>query len=201
MEWFTVGSEYADIIYHGIGIVGFILFEAKRWEWYQIMIWAIAVISAMEALNRILLLSRPFFKSIPGRGKHLDELETIDILFIWFNRLCTPVFTFHVIQFCWFSPNVAWKGSELSIVNIVISLICMFIMYDLPYTVYHKILHIRGLYKYIHKHHHRQKVPTRGNIDAINVHPIEFVMGEYNHLLVMYLTSKFMEIHVASGMF
>ena len=41
--------------------------------------------------------------------------------------------------------------------------------------------------KHIHKHHHRQKAPERGNIDAINVHPFEFAVGEYLHLLTVYL--------------
>lgn len=32
--------------------------------------------------------------------------------------------------------------------------------------------------------------PSRANTDAINVHPIEFVLGEYNHLLAIYLYSS-----------
>ena len=36
-------------------------------------------------------------------------------------------------------------------------------------------------------HHHRQISPTRGNYDAINVHPFEFLVGEYNHLFVVWL--------------
>jgi sterol desaturase/sphingolipid hydroxylase (fatty acid hydroxylase superfamily) len=52
---------------------------------------------------------------------------------------------------------------------------------------FHRILHFRSLYAFIHKHHHRQKAPSRGNLDAINVHPFEFVVGEYLHLLTVYL--------------
>lgn len=37
------------------------------------------------------------------------------------------------------------------------------------------------------QHHHRQKAPSRGNLDAINVHPFEFAVGEYLHLLPIYL--------------
>ncbi|KAL3901556.1 MAG: hypothetical protein SGPRY_012260, partial [Prymnesium sp.] len=29
------------------------------------------------------------------------------------------------------------------------------------------------------------------NYDAINVHPVEFVLGEYNHLLSLFLVSRF----------
>ena len=48
-----------------------------------------------------------------------------------------------------------------------------------------------SLYKWIHKHHHRQHAPSRGNTDAVNVHPFEFVCGEYCHLLALYLVCAF----------
>jgi sterol desaturase/sphingolipid hydroxylase (fatty acid hydroxylase superfamily) len=38
------------------------------------------------------------------------------------------------------------------------------------------------VYQYVHKHHHRQGAPSRGNHDAINVHPLEFGLGEYMQL-------------------
>jgi sterol desaturase/sphingolipid hydroxylase (fatty acid hydroxylase superfamily) len=61
--------------------------------------------------------------------------------------------------------------------------VLLFVVYDFFYTIGHRVLHHRSIYKYIHKHHHRQRAPSRGNVDAVNVHPFEFVSGEYNHLL------------------
>lgn len=57
------------------------------------------------------------------------------------------------------------------------------------------------MYPYIHKHHHRQKAPSRANVDAVNVHPIEFLLGEFNHLLSLYLCSTFIfsEIHLCAA--
>ena len=44
-----------------------------------------------------------------------------------------------------------------------------------------------------------QVVPTRGNTDAINVHPFEFIPGEYNHLLTVYLISRYLvNIHAVT---
>ena len=55
------------------------------------------------------------------------------------------------------------------------------------------------VYKWVHKHHHRQHAPTRGNTDAVNVHPFEFVVGEYCHLLAVYcLCALTGECHVAA---
>lgn len=41
--------------------------------------------------------------------------------------------------------------------------------------------------RWVHKHHHKQKAPSRGNADAVNVHPFEFLTGEYLHLLTVWL--------------
>ncbi len=55
------------------------------------------------------------------------------------------------------------------------------------------------MYRLVHKHHHRQHAPSRGNTDAINVHPFEFVVGEYIHLLSVWLVSLLIkEVHMAA---
>merc|ERR1712130_144909 len=199
MSTLALGSEAGELISHTVGVVAFILFESKQWEYYQILLWVAAIITALEILSRVILTVRPFFQPIPPKGRHLDILTWTDVIFIWFNRLCTPIFTFQVLQFCWESTHVAWKLNEIGLLNTVGVLIPMFIIYDFFYTIFHRALHARSLYKHIHKHHHRQNVPTRGNVDAINVHPIEFVLGEYNHLLSLYIVSRLFSIHVVSA--
>jgi len=74
----------------------------------------------------------------------------------------------------------------MTIGNTVGSLILFYIFYDFLYMNFHRFLHLKSVYGYVHKHHHRQKAPTRGNLDAINVHPFEFLVGEYIHLLTIY---------------
>jgi sterol desaturase/sphingolipid hydroxylase (fatty acid hydroxylase superfamily) len=45
-------------------------------------------------------------------------------------------------------------------------------------------------------------VPIRGNLDAVNVHPFEFVSGEYNHLFATFLVAQLLPLHVvAVGIF
>ena len=195
---FVVGLE--ETISRGAGVVAFFLFESKKWEAYQIVLWTVVILLALEVLSQLVLALRPFFSAIPAKGKHLDQLTPTDLAFVWFNRLCTPLFTFHVLLFLWKSSHVVWQLSGATFLNTVGATALTFIIYDFFYTLFHRALHARGLYKYIHKHHHRQKVPTRGNIDAVNVHPIEFIIGEYNHLFALYLTSRLIDIHALSGM-
>jgi sterol desaturase/sphingolipid hydroxylase (fatty acid hydroxylase superfamily) len=52
---------------------------------------------------------------------------------------------------------------------------------------------------YVHKHHHRQHAPSRGAADALNVHPFEFVVGEYTHLLALLLAARLLgQVHVGA---
>ena len=37
---------------------------------------------------------------------------------------------------------------------------------------------------------------SRANIDAINVHPLEFFLGEYNHLWSLFLCNRVFDIQV-----
>lgn len=72
---------------------------------------------------------------------------------------------------------MAWRLSEASAANTLVALPLLYVVYDFFYTLFHRALHHRSLYRHIHKHHHRQKAPSRGNADAVNVHPFEFLSG------------------------
>lgn len=107
--------------------------------------------------------------------------------FIIINKCLTILFVYHVIQVTYIVPSIQWNPEDLTIFNTIGSYIAFFIFYDYFYMWFHRILHIRALYPLIHKHHHRQKAPSRGNLDAINVHPIEYFIGEYLHLITIYI--------------
>jgi sterol desaturase/sphingolipid hydroxylase (fatty acid hydroxylase superfamily) len=89
---------------------------------------------------------------------------------------------FVLIRYSATSPLVPVALTRLTLANTIVALVLMFAIYDFVYTIMHWVMHIRVLYPLVHKHHHRQHVPTRGNVDAVNVHPLEFVLGEFLHL-------------------
>jgi len=131
------------------------------------------------------------WEKLPPRGRPLEILAARDRQFIAASQVAIVVMTFHYLQFMATSSNVYWSLEQMTIWNTVFALPCFFVVYDLFYAPFHRALHHRSVYAYVHKHHHRQVVPTRGNTDAINVHPFEFIMGEYNHVLAIYLVSRF----------
>lgn len=139
-----------------------------------------------------------FKDDIPRRSKHLDKLERIDIACIVFSRMAIIPFIYHYLSYgCW-SPDIIRPFEAATLGNTIGAAATMFLIYDAVYQPFHRFMHVPWFYPWVHKHHHRQKVPTRGNIDAVNVHPFEFLSGEYIHLLAVWLTARIMSVHFSA---
>ena len=102
-----------------------------------------------------------------------------------------------MLRYALSEPNLLWMPHQLSLTTVLLPLPALFLVFDFFYTSLHWALHIKAIYGFIHKHHHTQKAPSRANEDAINVHPIEYVLGEYNHLWSLFLCCRVfhMQIH------
>lgn len=163
-------------------------YNIENWSFSVMIIFSIIIMIGLEILSRILpiIFDTTGSKLIPIKGKHLDNLSMEDNLYIFINKLLTIMFVYHLIWVCQKCPSIIWKHQEANIFNTLGSLVVFYIFYDFFYCNFHRILHFRSIYPYIHKHHHKQKAPSRGNLDAINVHPFEFIVGEYFHLLTIY---------------
>ncbi len=137
-------------------------------------------------------------KRIPVRGKHLDDLSPTDRLFIGLSKAQTGPFVYLLLRYCFFEPNLRWHVQEATVWTILLPLPVIFIVYDFFYTLLHWFLHIKAIYPLIHKHHHHQKAPSRATDDAVNVHPIEYTLGEYNHLFALFLCCRYlnMKVHI-----
>mmetsp|Transcript_9958 Transcript_9958/g.18134 ORF Transcript_9958/g.18134 Transcript_9958/m.18134 type:complete len:251 (+) Transcript_9958:252-1004(+) len=179
----------------------FVAFDHSTWKWYHYPAFLSLIYGGMEILSHLVLNVFDGAEPIPIRGKHLDAFERADLLYINFNKVMTAVFVYHLLNFVFYDPNIDWNLKDASLLYGPISTLAMHIVYDFFYTLFHRFLHNRSVYRFVHKHHHRQRAPTRGNLDAINVHPFEFVVGEYNHLVAIFLVSHYvMRVHVVWAM-
>jgi len=163
---------------------------------YGVMLCFAAVITlGMELLSELVsagvaraFARSPTLKPLPHNPKHhLDALEATDRAFIGCNKALTVVFVYHLVSLVLTADHIAWSPRDLTVANTFGALAAFFGVYDLFYASFHCLLHLPSLYRFVHKHHHRQISPTRGNYDAINVHPFEFLVGEYLHLFVVWL--------------
>jgi sterol desaturase/sphingolipid hydroxylase (fatty acid hydroxylase superfamily) len=137
---------------------------------------------------------------VPVRGKHLDNFAFTDLVFISFSKASIAPFTFCYLKFAYEQSNIVWDIQQASLSNCLLPIPILFLVFDFFYVLFHWFLHLQSVYPYIHKHHHQQKAPSRATIDAINVHPFEFLIGEFNHLFVLYVCSTFLlkEIHLVA---
>lgn len=167
----------------------------EHMSWAQFATMGLVVIAGFDIMNRLVLpIGERICKHIPVRGKHLDNLSSTDILFISFNKAALVPFVYFNLKLMYHEENAIWALDRCSIGNTLLPIPVIFVVYDFFYTLLHWGLHIQGIYEYIHKHHHHQKAPSRATIDAVNVHPIEFFLGEYNHLFAIHITTRILGI-------
>ncbi len=101
------------------------------------------VLAATEALSRVI----PWVGSslvrgrVEARGRHLDALTSRDFLFVLINRAATVPFAYHLRQVLSVSPDVRWGRPTLA--GSVLALPALFLVYDLLYTLFHRVLHHR----------------------------------------------------------
>lgn len=170
-----------------------------EWGLVELIVLGVLTQVGLELYRTGVPLAFSSFAKLPARGKPLEKLASRDKLMIGCSQIAIVVMTFHYLQFMMSSPNVLWRLDQLSFASVCVALPAFFVVYDFFYAPFHRALHHHAIYPWVHKHHHRQVVPTRGNTDAINVHPLEFILGEYNHVLAIYLVSRcIVPIHALS---
>lgn len=136
-------------------------------------------------------------KRIPYRAPPLEKLTVKDKVYITFAKVITALFVYHVYAFVSNTKvsrmNVNFLDMDAVLRSLLwfpLHLFLLIILYDFFYTLFHWALHWPPIYPLIHKHHHRQMSPFRGNDDAINDNPIEYVSGEYLHLFSLFLLTR-----------
>lgn len=180
----------------------FVAHDAAQWDYWHFPAWIGTIAAGMHILTVIIPAAfEGRTNLIEVRGKHLDQFEFLDNLCIGINKLLTAAFVYHCVRACWYMEELEWGIENIRVGNTVIPIVLFYVVYDFFYTLFHRALHLRSIYHLVHKHHHRQKAPSRGNLDAINVHPFEFVCGEYLHLATVWLVATKLRIpvHVLSA--
>ncbi|CAB9508384.1 Methylsterol monooxygenase [Seminavis robusta] len=138
-------------------------------------------------------------KKLPVRGKHLDDFNKYDELYRRINKLLAGPFLLLGIHCAFYDPNMLWEVNDLSLKSVLFPMPLYFVIYDFFYATTHMTLHLKGIYAYVHKHHHRQQAPSRGSEDSINVHPIEFCLGHLNSIITLFLVCRVMQFHIVGS--
>jgi sterol desaturase/sphingolipid hydroxylase (fatty acid hydroxylase superfamily) len=163
--------------------------DASTWPLYALVLFPLAIFASLDVLSprAFTCFGKINIDRIPVCEGYSDKLETVDNLCIYANKLLTIPFAYHFIQYITTSPSVAWGVGSMSLKNTLIDFLALVILYDLSYFSFHWLLHRRAIYPFIHKQHHRQRSPCRGNTDGLNAHPVEYIVSAYLHLLAIYI--------------
>jgi len=175
--------------------------SARDWSLLEFIIFAALMFAAIEALNWgvFWMFENHIRPRVPAGGQALWKRGWKDYAFIAFNKAATVGFSYHLAHYCYYSASMPRLASELTVLNTLIAFPLLYVVYDLPYSMFHRALHINALYALIHKHHHREAAPVHGHDDAVNTHPFEFVVGEYLHLLAVHLVALSVGCHMATA--
>ena len=69
---------------------------------------------------------------------------------------------------------------------------------DMLYAPLHRFMHHHRVYRWVHKHHHRNTFPARGYIDAANEHPVEQIVALTLHWIAVHIVARSSGLHVAA---
>ena len=79
--------------------------------------------------------------------------------------------------------------------------LCVYLIFsldDIVYGLFHKFLHLRSVYSYVHKRHHMIAEPYAGYIHASMEHPLEMLGGLLIHTHVLLFLEHFHILDAAS---
>jgi len=132
------------------------------------------------------------------KNKAKNRLQTIDYVFLFINSFIEMVFVFNLFKLGRYNSDILWYFKDLTVWNTVVASVALIMIDDAIYAPVHRFLHWKPIYPLIHKHHHRQKFPERGYLDAGNEHPIEQIIGLsiiYGSILIV---GKLFNMHISS---
>jgi sterol desaturase/sphingolipid hydroxylase (fatty acid hydroxylase superfamily) len=112
------------------------------------------------------------------------------------------VFNHALILFCWNDGgSVSWAAEQSTLTATALALPLLFLTDDLMYYGWHRTLHWPPLYLLIHKQHHKEHAPSRGANDAVNAHPIEYIVTACFIPTSVWIVSRWLllsPVHVAA---
>jgi len=128
-------SEVRDLtlMYEALKVLE--LYNVTTWPWWFFILYAAVLCLGVELLAFFVLEGFTFADRIAIKGKHQDVLETIDLMFIYWNRFTMLPFMYHAIQIVVFTPTILIPMEEATVINVCVPLVLFYFIYDFFYHV------------------------------------------------------------------
>jgi hypothetical protein len=126
------------------------------------------------------------------------SMNVADWTYLVVNSLVEFVFTQQIGHLIWHSPIILRAPGAAGLLNVLVALWLLLVVDDMLYAPLHRIMHFQPLYRWVHKHHHRNTFPSRGYVDAVNEHPVEQIWALSLHWLAVHIVAYTTGLHVAA---
>jgi len=178
----TFGAAAADVFESpSFGLdYKFMVEPMSTWSMFQCLLFPILFVVPAEILG---LISSSLIYFMGGEETDLPHgkltgkpLDATSWGYIWFNRLVLlPLLSLMIVKTVWSSEAVVYDMDALNFWNGLVAFVGVFSLADFTYFVMHQVVHrYPMLYKFVHKHHHKEAEPIRGWADTCNAHPTDF---------------------------
>merc|ERR1719327_2434938 len=97
----------------------------------------------------------------------------------------------------WHAPFIVRTLGGLGIFN-TLGAFWLLLVVDSMYAPLHRFMHLPSVYRFVHKHHHRNTFPARGYIDAANEPPVEQIAALTLHWIAVHVVARTSGLHVAA---
>ena len=126
------------------------------------------------------------------------RINAMDVAYLTINSAIEYVFTQQILHLLWHAPFIVRLPAGLGLLNGPVAFWLLLVVDDAMYAPTHRFLHLPGVYRYVHKHHHRNTFPARGYIDAANEHPVEQIVALSLHWAAVHIVALSAGLHVAA---
>mmetsp|Transcript_7225 Transcript_7225/g.23134 ORF Transcript_7225/g.23134 Transcript_7225/m.23134 type:complete len:326 (-) Transcript_7225:140-1117(-) len=126
------------------------------------------------------------------------KINATDVAYLIVNSTVEYVFALQISHLLWFAPLVVRAPTSLSLLNGPLAFWMLLVVDDMLYAPLHRAMHLQAVYRWVHKHHHRNTFPARGYIDAANEHPVEQIAALCLHWVAVHVVAHTAGLHVAA---
>ena len=175
--------------------------------WGLGLLWWVAGYAAVRAallgfVDGAVWMLAPFLPPLPSRTGpkpvFQHKINAMDVTYLVINSLIEYVFSLQIAHLLWHAAYIVHAPSGLGLLNGPVALWLMLIVDDMLYAPLHRFMHLPQVYRFVHKHHHRNTFPARGYIDAANEHPVEQIAALSLHWTAVHIVAHTAGLHVGA---
>jgi len=180
-----------------------LLYLLNPWELGPLM-WFLGYAAVRMALlgfvDGMVFVAGPWLPPLPSRTGpkpvFQHSVNTLDLTYLVINSTIEFVFAQQIAHLLWYAPFIVRAPGGLGLLNSLGAFWLLLVVDDSMYAPLHRFMHHHSVYRFVHKHHHRNTNPARGFIDAANEHPVEQVAALTLHWIAVHIVAHTSGLHV-----